>query len=32
MLRDNVGTVDTERALNLSPAAEKEVQERLAVH
>ncbi len=31
VLRDNVGTVDTERALNLSPAAEKEVQSRLAV-
>ena len=31
VLRDNVGTVDTERALNLSPAAEKEVQQRLAV-
>ena len=31
MARDKVGTVDTERALNLSPAEEKEVQLRLAV-
>lgn len=30
-LKDNVGAVDTERALNLSPAAEKEVQQRLTV-
>ena len=30
-LKDNVGTVDTERALNLSQAGEKEVQERLTV-
>ena len=30
-LKDNVGTVDTERALNLSPAGEKEVQQRLTV-
>ncbi len=29
--KDNVGTVDTERALNLSEAGEKEVQERLTV-
>ena len=28
-LKDNVGTVDTERALNLSAAGEKEVQQRL---
>ena len=30
-LKGNVGTVDTERALNLSPAGEKEVQQRLTV-
>ncbi|HKI15600.1 MAG TPA: peptidoglycan-binding domain-containing protein, partial [Roseiarcus sp.] len=30
-LKGNVGTVDTERALNLSPAGEKEVQRRLTV-
>jgi uncharacterized caspase-like protein len=30
-LKNNVGTVDTERALNLSAAAEKEVQQRLSV-
>ena len=29
--KDNVGTADTERALNLSPAGEKEVQQRLTV-
>jgi peptidoglycan hydrolase-like protein with peptidoglycan-binding domain len=28
-LKDNVGTVETERALNLSPASAKEVQQRL---
>jgi uncharacterized caspase-like protein len=28
-LKDNLGTADTERALNLSPAGEKEVQQRL---
>ena len=30
-LKDNVATADTERALNLSPAGEKEVQQRLTV-
>jgi uncharacterized caspase-like protein len=30
-LKDNVGTADTERALNLSAAGEKEVQQRLTV-
>lgn len=30
-LKDNVGTVDTERALDLSPAGQKEVQQRLTV-
>ena len=29
-LKDNLGTADTERALNLTPAGEKEVQQRLA--
>ena len=29
-MEDNVGTVDTERALNLGPAGEKEVQQRLS--
>jgi uncharacterized caspase-like protein len=29
-LKDDVGTVDTERALNLGPAGEQEVQQRLA--
>jgi hypothetical protein len=30
-LKDNIGTVDTERALNLNPTGEKEVKQRLAV-
>jgi Caspase domain/Putative peptidoglycan binding domain len=30
-LKDDVGTADTEKALNLNPAGEKEVQQRLAV-